>query len=187
MGNMKKIVNKSLIKKIISIIIYAILITVLAIILVQRISNNKLSFFGYRIFRVISESMVPEYNINDILLVKEKNLQDIEIGDDISFQRELNGNSEAVITHRVVNIEKDSEGNLKIHTKGIANTIEDPILRKEQIYGVVVNKFYFLSFINKLINNLYGFIVLVFIPLLVLICLNIKNLITLFKERNNEK
>lgn len=184
---MKKIVNKSLIKKIVPIIIYAILITVLATILVQRVSNNKSALFGYRIFRVVSQSMVPEYNINDILLVKAKNAEDIEIGDDISFLGELNGNSEAVITHRVVNIEKDSEGKLKIHTKGISNTIEDPVLREEQIYGVVIGRLHLISFINKLINNFYGFIILVFIPLLVLICLNIKKLITLFKEKNNEK
>lgn len=184
---MKKIINKGLIKKIVSAIIYTILIIVLGMVLIQKFSNNKISFLGYRIFRVISESMVPEYNINDILLVKDINIEDIKIGDNISYTKEINGNVDAIITHKVIDIEKDSEGKLFFHTKGIANTLEDPIVKEEQIYGVVVNKVYLLSFINKLINNIFGFILLVFIPLLLTIYSHIKELIMMVKEKNDEE
>jgi len=184
---MKKIVNKSLIKKIIDILICAILIIVLFVVGIQKISNNRLSFFGYRIFRVVSESMTPEYEINDILLVKNTDVENIEIGNDISYLKKFNEDVEIIITHRIVNIEKNSEGELIFHTKGIANSIEDSIVTEEQIYGIVITKIYTLSFIVKLINNIYGFILLVFIPLLVIICSNIKKLIILYKENNDEK
>lgn len=184
---MKKIINKNLIKKIASAIIYVVLIIVLCTVVLQKISNNKLSLFGYRIFRVISESMVPEYNINDILLVKDVEVKDIKIGDNISYSKEVNGNLDAIITHKVVNIEKDSNGELIFHTKGIANTLEDPIVKEEQIYGIVVNKVCSLSLINKLINNIFGFILLVFIPLLLIIYSNIKELIMMVKEKNDEE
>lgn len=184
---MKKIINKDLIKKNVSAIIYTILIIVLCIVVLQKVSNNNLSLFGYRIFRVISESMVPEYNINDILLVKDIEAKDIKIGDNISYSKEVNGNSDAIITHKVVNIEKDSNGELFFCTKGIANTLEDPIVKEEQIYGIVINKVYSLSLINKLINNIFGFIILVFIPLLLIIYSNIKELIMMVKEKNDEE
>ena len=81
---MKKIINKT-----ISVTVYSILIIILCLVAIQKISNNNLSFFGYRIFRVVSESMVPEYNINDILLIKHIKTEEIKIGDNISYLNQV--------------------------------------------------------------------------------------------------
>jgi len=178
---------KKTIKRTVSAVVYSILIIVLCIAIIQKISNNNLSFFGYRIFRVVSESMIPEYNINDILLIKNVNTKEIKIGDNISYLNQVDTDLDVIITHKVVNIEKDSEGKLLFHTKGIANTIEDPIVKEEQVYGVVTKKMHLLSLMMKLLNNAYGFILVVFIPLILIICSNIKELIIMIKEKNDEK
>lgn len=180
---MKIKINKNSIKKIISSIIYTVLIIVLCVVLMQKLSNNRISFWGYRIFKVISESMMPEYKINDILLVKDIKTENIKIGDNLSYLKEMSKGVNVIITHKVVGIEKDRNGNRLFHTKGIANITEDPVVKEEQIYGVVVNKIYSLSVINKLINNIFGFILLVFVPLLLMIYSCIKDLITMVKEK----
>ena len=184
---MKEKKYKKLIKKIVYFIIYVILITILSIVIIQKFSNNNISFLGYRIFRVVSESMVPEYNINDVLLIKKIKNDDIETGNNISYKKTIGENKEVIITHKVIDIEKDSDGNIIFHTKGLANTIEDPIVKEEQVYGVVIHKIYLLSILNKLINNKYGFLILVIAPLFILVCSNIKELIKLTKEKEDEK
>lgn len=183
---MKKIINRRLIKKIVSMILYILLVMVLLVVIIQKISNNNLSFFGYRIFRVASGSMEPEYKVNDILLVKDTAAEEIKKGDNISYKKEIDGKSDLVITHKVIDIDKNFKGELDFHTKGIANTIEDPIVKEEQIYGIVIKKIYLLSFINILIHTIYGFILLVLITL-IMIYSNIKELIMIVKEKKNEE
>ena len=178
---------KKLIKKVVYAVIYAILIILLSIVSIQKFSNNNLSLFGYRIFRVISESMLPEYQINDIIMVKKVDIEKIGIGNNISYLKKLDENREIIITHKVIRIEQDYNGNKIFHTKGIVNTVEDPIVREEQIYGVAIYKMYLLSFINKLVSNKYGFVISIIIPIVILIYLNLKELITIVKENDDEK
>ena len=55
---------------IISRLLTVLIIIICLIIGVQKVTNNKESFFGYRIFRVQTGSMIPKYQIGDILVVK---------------------------------------------------------------------------------------------------------------------
>lgn len=174
-------------RKILEIFIYVILIMILIIVGLQKISNNNISLFGYRIFRVISLSMEPEYKINDIILVHETDVENIKIGDNIAYRSSIGDNRQVVITHKVIDIEKDEKGNTLFHTKGIANNVEDPLVQEKQVYGIVVSKLYIFSIVNKILNNIYGYILLIYIPLAILIIKNIKELISLIKEKTDEK
>ena len=62
-----------------------VIIFVYLIIVTQRISNNDKAFLGFRIFRVQTGSMIPVYNIGDVILVKEKGLDKISVGDDVTY------------------------------------------------------------------------------------------------------
>ena len=68
-----------------------------------------------------SGSMVPNLNVNDILVVRDGNsFQDLKVGDIIVFDRP--DGADRVIVHRVAEIFDDSEGNHQIiRTKGDAN------------------------------------------------------------------
>ena len=46
------------------------IIIVISIIFIQRISNNKVSLGGYSLFTVVTESMVPKYNVFDMIELK---------------------------------------------------------------------------------------------------------------------
>ena len=41
-------------------------IVALIVVISQRVTNNKLRLFGYGVYTVISESMLPEYEVGDM-------------------------------------------------------------------------------------------------------------------------
>lgn len=154
---------------IIKFLISVIIIVIIAIILVQRFSNNNISVAGYRIFTVVTESMVPKYLVGDVLLVKQTDAKKIKIEDDVAYMGKVGSYADKVITHQVIKIENVDDGTLNFHTKGIANPEEDPLINESQIYGVVIAKLSIMSKLNGIINNMYGMYFLIIIPLGIII------------------
>jgi signal peptidase len=76
---------------------------------------------GNPFYVVSSGSMVPNLNVNDILVVRDgDSFKDLRVGDIIVFDRP--DGADRVIVHRVAEIFDDSEGNHQIiRTKGDAN------------------------------------------------------------------
>lgn len=142
-----------------------ILIFVLTIYM-QRFSGNKLSFFNFRMFTVISGSMEPDYKIGDVLLAKEVDPSTIKVGDDISYLGAAGDVRGKVVTHRVNSITKNSEGKLMFKTQGISNLIEDPVVSEDQIYGKIVYKPVVLSAFYKIIGTDVGFFLCIVIPVM---------------------
>ncbi len=149
-------------------ILTVIIILLSIIIIVQKVTNNKESFLGYRLFRVQTGSMIPKYQIGDVILVKEKNPDKIKVGDDVTYQGLEGSVRGMLITHRVIDIE-EVDGKRVFHTQGIANNLEDPVLYGEQINGVVQSKMWILSLICKLLNNKYIFYFCGILPLTIYI------------------
>ena len=179
---LNKIKNNKALKIIGNIIYYillALVILILAVVILQRVSKNNASIGGIRIFNIVTESMFPEYQIGDVLISKKIEPSKIKVGDDLVYLGTEQGFAGRVVTHRVVDIE-ESDGKYRFHTKGLANEVEDPVVQENQIYGIVIYKTYILSFITKIINNIYGFYFLIFITLTILI-------IVKFVKISNEK
>lgn len=172
----------STIIKIICIILLILLITVLAL---QRFSNNEIAVGGFRIFNVATGSMVPKYNVGDVLIIKEVDPDSLEVGDDITYLGKVDTFKNRVVTHQIVRIDETVGGRI-FHTKGIANDTEDPQITSEQIYGKVIYKCVVISLLTKLMNNLTAFYIIVFIPFALLIFLQIKDYIADKKELDDE-
>lgn len=149
---------------IISRLLTVVIIIICLIIGVQKVTNNKESFFGYRIFRVQTGSMIPKYQIGDVILVKEKDANNIKVGDDVTYLGEAASVKGLLITHRVIDIE-EKDGKRIFHTKGIANNLEDPAITGNQINGVVQTKLYVLTLICNLLVNKYIFYFCGIVPL----------------------
>lgn len=164
------------------IILVIFVLMMLVVTLVQRISNNNISVGGIRIFNIVTGSMVPKYKVGDILISKTIEPSKIQIGDDLVYKGTKNSYKGKIITHQVIKIQ-EKEGKYEFTTKGLANEEEDPIVEEEQIYGIIVYKTVLLSFIGKIINNLYLFYFLIFIPIAILIVIKI---IALRKEEKQE-
>lgn len=159
--------RKSVAKKIWNIfmkIVTVIIAIISIIIVVQKVTNNKESFFGYRIFRVQTGSMIPKYQIGDVILVKAKDIDKIKVGDDVTYLGKEGVVKGILITHRVKSIE-EIDGQKAFHTQGIANNLEDPIVYGDQINGVVQFKMFFLTLICRMLNNKYIFYFCGILPL----------------------
>ena len=51
--------------------LYAFVGLLLLVIIVQKVTNNRLTIGNIYIFEVASESMVPDYKLGDIIVVKK--------------------------------------------------------------------------------------------------------------------
>lgn len=158
-------------------ILTIVIIFISIIIVVQKVTNNQESFFGFRIFRVQTGSMIPKYQIGDVIFVRETDPDKIKIGDDVTYKGTTGSMKGLLVTHRVIDIE-EVEGKKVFHTKGIANELEDPVVSEEQINGVVQTKMYILSLICVLLNNKYVFYFCGILPLTIYVAFRI------FKGKN---
>lgn len=149
------------------ILVIAILFVSLTIV-TQRLTNNEKAFLGFRIFRVQTGSMIPKYEIGDVILVKEKDTNKIEVGEDVTYLGTAGSMKGLIVTHQVIEIEM-VDGQRVFHTKGIANNLEDPVISGSQIEGVVQSKMYILTAICSLLTNKYIFYFLGIVPLTIYI------------------
>lgn len=162
--------------------LYAFVVLLLVIIIVQKISKNNIAVGGYRIFTVASLSMKGEYDIGDILVVKSVEPKDLVLNDNITYlgnQEDMYG---LVITHKLIKVE-ERDGVTYYTTKGIANSIEDPEITFGQIYGKVIMKLSILSKVSVIMSNRFVYYGLfVFIVLLV----SIEVVSSMFDKRKDD-
>ena len=166
--------------KILKTIIIIVMFLYLAFIIVQRISGNQ-SILGYRIFTVATGSMIPKYNINDVWAIKQINTDELKVGDDVTYlgnRYDVNGK---IVTYRIIDIKTENGKKIYI-TKGINNTVEDPAIEASQIYGKVIGKIPIVTQINHTIKNQYGFFFLIFLPIVIIIFLEIADTVTEIKR-----
>ena len=69
------------VKMIFNIIVVTMVLSFVFVVCLQRFSNNEISFFNYRIFTVVSGSMVPKYSIGDVLVAKKVDADKIKVGE----------------------------------------------------------------------------------------------------------
>ena len=98
--------------RILSTILIVILFAVVAMFAVPRI-------FGVHIYSVLSGSMEPSYHVGDLIYTVPQDMEDIEVGDTITFMINKDG---MVATHRVVDIDEENQ---RFYTKGDANQSMD--------------------------------------------------------------
>lgn len=136
----KKIKRKNNISKVFRTIVYIIIIPIIfyniSLIIQSFIKKDEMpSFFGIKSFIIISGSMEPELNIGDIIITSQKEQNEIEKKDIISFRE-----GQQIITHRVEEIVEEN-GEKLYKTKGDNNNVSDRNLVKyNQIEGVYIAK-----------------------------------------------
>lgn len=145
--------------KIIKGFITVVLFLILLVVLFQKFTDSKITIGNIYIFQVATSSMVPDYQVGDVIIVKKENLDNIEIGDDITYLGKASSVKDLRITHRVV--KKRQENNeYYFTTKGIANEIEDPEIKGDSIYGKVVYKTFIFSFLGRLMTNILWYYII---------------------------
>ena len=185
---MKNILDNKILRgigKTIYVLLYIIVLLVLLVVVIQRFSGNNATIGGFRIFNVATGSMIPVYNVGDIIVSKEISPKGIQVGDDIVYKGEKNEFNGKVVTHRVIS-KREENGKYYFVTQGVANELPDPEISEEQVYGKIIYKTVILSFISKIINNIYAFYFLIFVPIAIIICKIIVDNVMSHKEGKKE-
>jgi len=105
-------------------------------------------------YTVLTSSMTPSYPAGTLVIVKPTDVQQIHIGDVITYQ--IESNQPAVVTHRVIQIVEPTtpSGTDSFITKGDANSLPDakPV-QPVQVRGVVWYAVPFIGWVNNVVNG----------------------------------
>ena len=106
----------------------------------------------YSVYTIASNSMKPKISKYDVVInEKIDNIENVEVGDVITFISTSLDHSGITVTHRVVDITKDEKNRLCFVTKGDANDDEDKACaRGGNVIGKVVLVVPFVGFIGTL-------------------------------------
>ena len=116
----------TVIGSIMCIILIPILIVNCTLIIKSFINKDEVpSFGGVLPLIVLTDSMYPDIKSGDLIICKEIDPEEIEVGDVISFYDPA-GNGTAVVTHKVIDI-LEEDGKRSFRTKGINNNTEDKL------------------------------------------------------------
>ena len=165
-----KIKNKRMTKKIFKYIMLNILIILFIINLILSFEEDT-HILGIYMFNIVSESMEPTLNKNDVVVVKKCDPSTLEIGDIITFKQQ-----EKTISHRRKEIIKYDKNNIKYITKGDSNPVADPdIVEIGQLYGKVWFKIKKIGKLVEYIQNARGFINIGIFIVIIFILVSLKD------------
>lgn len=125
---------------------------------IQVLSQGYVDLGGYSLFRVVTGSMEPTLPVGSLLVARQVDMQNIQVGDIICFRAQEAAIFGKMVTHRVVEVFAGVDGSLLFETKGDANPVLDGYLVTEANYvgkviwhtgaGSMISKF-FSFFSNK--------------------------------------
>ena len=173
---------KSKVRKVLDIvgyIIFGLVFVLVVVVFAQNVSGGQPNFFGYCYYYIQTGSMdgdkkdsFPAKTVIISKLIDEEDCYKLTTGDIITFTP-TDPNLPTYITtktHRIVSIDYENE---TIVTRGDANEANDSPIPFINVHSKFVKKSPLMTFFYKLISSYLGFLVLIFIPLLVLIIMQI--------------
>ena len=148
------------------VILIPILLVNVTMIFKSLIHSDKVpTFGGYAPLIVLTDSMFPEIQSGDLIVVRSVEASQVEEGDVISFF-DPDGNGTSVVTHRVVTVQADGS----FITKGDANNTEDEsAVPTENLVGRYQFRIAGAGNVAMFLQSTTGLIVCVAVPLVLLV------------------
>ena len=119
-------IGKVIMNILITLLVVVALFTSYSFFVLNVMHKDYISIFGYTYFEVVSGSMSPIIEVNDIVVVKLDS--DYEVGDVITYMSDGD-----FVTHRVSKMDQRY-----ITTKGDANNTKDAFVNRDNVIGKVV-------------------------------------------------
>ena len=151
-------------------------------ILTQLNANNENYHPLISVYTIVSPSMTPVIDVYDVVVnVRVKRAEHIEIGDIITYKSKSSLSEGMTITHRVVGIDKQSNGNIRFITQGDNNSEPDAnYVEFEDVIGREIFVIPWLGNLQFLLSSYKGWIFLLLIPIALILIKDIFKLIDLF-------
>lgn len=150
---------------------------IFGIIIIFGVAIIILSLFGYKPYRVVSDSMADKFYKNALAIVKDYN-EGITLKEHyiIAYKAKDEDGNYSLVLHRIVKIEDE-----KITTKGDANEDNDSPITYDDVIGVYV---FSIPLIGILFASIYPWIIII---LLVLCYMIIKQILKELKKNSEGK
>lgn len=143
----------------------------------------------FSLYTIITPSMTPNINVYDVVIdVKVDKPEDIKINDVITFNSSIPGVHGGTITHRVIAVSKDADGNYHYRTKGDFNLVDDGVdVDFNSIVGKVALRIPQLGRAQAFLATKAGWLICVLVPALYVIIKDILKIIRLKSNNSNGK
>ena len=164
-----------------SIVLIVFEVLIIVFLVVSKVQGNPPTLFGHQMYFIRTGSMSPYLEPGDVIISKKYDGGELVAGNDgdiVTYYGDVNGNVE-MITHRVIEIDGE-----KIVTKGDFNNTVDSPITKNDIEAVMVYKTVVIDKIYMIISSTWGFWLLIFTPIALLI---VSEIVSLVKELKREK
>lgn len=149
------------------------------------------NIFGYHFFRVVSSSMEPSIIDGDCIISKTTPIDEIEVGDIITFYSEDPAIYNFLNTHRVVGIIENEYGEKEFVTKGDSNSGEDVYTAKSnKIVGVYQGDIFIGEIISKgfeILSNRVIYFIFIMLPIIVCFISSVIDIINIVFENEDEE
>lgn len=164
----------------------------------QVMTNGYAQIGGISLFRIVTGSMEPEIPVGSIIVCQETDIEQIQVNDIVCFRSLSSIIKGETVTHRVIDITQNSEGELLLVTRGDANLSADTeyvtrsnLIGKVNYYSKETN--IMASFVNILTDRI-GFLILILMPTLLIAgfilrscMMNIRQELDRIEEENRRK
>lgn len=137
-------------------------ILVLYIAIAVFIPEKTVKVFGFKPYVVITNSLEPYININDLIIVKNPKIEDLEEEDIITFMADINYDGEKeVVTHYIYAIGESNDGETVFRTHryfedGATVYPDNWIIGADDVLGQYVFKISKLGAIVQFIKSPFG-------------------------------
>lgn len=130
------------------------------------------SFGSYLPMIVLTDSMYPEIKSGDLIICKQVDAEDVQVGDVISFFDPA-GNGSSVVTHQVVEINDGADGRSFV-TRGIANNADDAVpVPAENLVGAYQTRIPGAGNAAMFMQTTQGLILCVVLPIVLLVAYDV--------------
>ena len=140
----------------------------------------------YGAYVIVSTSMEPIIHVQDAIVIKR--VDEPKIGDVCTYLSKDPRWLGIKITHRIIGIDVDENGNRVYIFKGDANNVADQMpVELSQIYGKVIMKIPKIGYIQYFLSQAYGWIIAIVIPCVGIITFDVIKLIKTMRQNRRLK
>jgi signal peptidase I len=149
---------------------------------ISKDTNLKKPLFGT--YLIVSPSMVPTINVNDVIIIKRFDGDQYDVGDIITFVSNDINYKGLLVTHRIVH--KESVGNNEsiYTTKGDNNLLEDSaIVNTSSICGKVLFRIPKVGYIKEFFTKPINYFICLLIPTLFFILYELFRILFVIRKK----
>ncbi len=171
------------------IVLLAVSMMVFTVISVTTFNRNDRDLFGFKMYIVDSDSMsATDFNVGDLILVKEVDPSALKQGDIITFMSQDTNSFGETITHKIRKITTDAEGNPGFITYGTTTDTDDAtIVTYPYVLGKYQSRVPGLGTFFHFLKTTPGYFVCIFTPFMIIIIYEGLKFLHLFRRYKKEQ